>query len=415
MQGGLTWIVGTIYMDMPLKPQVLQDLAADVDLSTAIPSQVWRDPRRDIIQLEDESGRICIVGKKLLEQPLCTGIVVAVLGSETSSEEFDVIDIIYAGTSDLSYDREVVQDLERESGFTSDEDQPGIYVAFLSGLRIGSSETDSLMLNLLADYLCGELLDGSDQKRTTRISSLVIIGNSISPGTVVLDDAMSRRLTKNKKYGYDSASFDPRPIASIDGFLTEVCHSLDVVLIPGELDPTNSTLPQQPINKIMLPQASTHIGSSLQLATNPTFITAADCSIFATSGQTIDDIIHYVNIEPVDITGISTDSVEVDPLDVVECTLKWGHVAPTAPDTLWTYPFSDKDPFILRDCPDIYAIGNRTKFDHRNLRQAQTEEARTCTLVSIPSFFETGDLILLNTRTREVEAVHFSQATNTEI
>lgn len=404
-------------MDMPLKPQVLQDLAADVDLAAAVPTQSWRDPRRDTIQLEDESGRICIVGKTLLEQPLCTGIVVAILGSETSSEEFDVIDIIYAGNTDLLYDREV-ETVEEERNLIIEPTghHAETYIAFLSGLQAGLPEGESsLMLDLLADYLCGELLEGADQQHTTKISTLVMVGNNISPSTMILDDAMSRKLTKNKKYGYDSALFDPRPIASIDGFLDEICHSLDIVLLPGETDPTNSTLPQQPINKIMLPQASKHVGSSLQLATNPTFVTAAQCSIFATSGQTIDDIIHYVNTDPIEITDASNDSVEADVLDVVECTIKWGHVAPTAPDTLWTYPYSDKDPFILSDCPDIYVVGNRTKFEYRNLRQHRAEDARICTIISVPSFHDSGNLILLNTRTRQVELINFSNATTTSV
>ena len=31
-QGELGWVVGTVYMDLPLKPNVLEDLARDVSL-----------------------------------------------------------------------------------------------------------------------------------------------------------------------------------------------------------------------------------------------------------------------------------------------------------------------------------------------------------------------------------------------
>ena len=33
----------------------------------------------------------------------------------------------------------------------------------------------------------------------------------------------------------------------------------------------------------------------------------------------------------------------------MEAILDWGHLAPTAPDTLSVYPFTTDDPFLLRD------------------------------------------------------------------
>lgn len=43
--------------------------------------------------------------------------------------------------------------------------------------------------------------------------------------------------------------------------------SVPVDVMPGEFDPTNYTLPQQPLHHCMLPLASTY--STLQLVTNP--------------------------------------------------------------------------------------------------------------------------------------------------
>jgi len=49
--------------------------------------------------LEDESGRIRLIGigKVLDETPLVTGIIVGVLGVETSSGDFEVVDICFPG------------------------------------------------------------------------------------------------------------------------------------------------------------------------------------------------------------------------------------------------------------------------------------------------------------------------------
>lgn len=47
--------------------------------------------------LEDESGRIQLVGKRVMEERLVTGVIIAALGIETPTGEFEVVDICYAG------------------------------------------------------------------------------------------------------------------------------------------------------------------------------------------------------------------------------------------------------------------------------------------------------------------------------
>ena len=47
--------------------------------------------------LEDESGRIRLVGEKIKQAGLVTGIIVAVLGMETPAGDFEVIDYCFPG------------------------------------------------------------------------------------------------------------------------------------------------------------------------------------------------------------------------------------------------------------------------------------------------------------------------------
>ena len=47
--------------------------------------------------LEDESGRIRLIGKILEDTPLVTGVILGVLGAETSSGDFEVIDVCFPG------------------------------------------------------------------------------------------------------------------------------------------------------------------------------------------------------------------------------------------------------------------------------------------------------------------------------
>lgn len=47
--------------------------------------------------LEDESGRIRLIGKVLEDTSLVTGVIVGVLGAETSSGDFEAIDLCFPG------------------------------------------------------------------------------------------------------------------------------------------------------------------------------------------------------------------------------------------------------------------------------------------------------------------------------
>ena len=51
----------------------------------------------DAVMLEDESGRIHLVGERLKRQPLVTGIIMAALGMETPTGEFEVVDLCFPG------------------------------------------------------------------------------------------------------------------------------------------------------------------------------------------------------------------------------------------------------------------------------------------------------------------------------
>lgn len=47
--------------------------------------------------LEDESGRIKLVGERVKNARLVTGVILGALGIETPNGEFEVVDLCYAG------------------------------------------------------------------------------------------------------------------------------------------------------------------------------------------------------------------------------------------------------------------------------------------------------------------------------
>ncbi|CAN8318364.1 unnamed protein product [Cochlearia groenlandica] len=110
-----------------------------------------------------------------------------------------------------------------------------------------------------------------------------------------------------------------------------------------------------------------------------------------TSGQNIDDLEKYSEAE--------------SKIDFVERTLRWRHLAPTAPNTLGCYPFTDRDPFLIETCPHVYFVGNQDKFDNRLLKGSEGQLVR---LICVPKFSETGIAVVVNIRNLECHTISFS-------
>ncbi|KAG0031387.1 hypothetical protein BGZ81_001295 [Podila clonocystis] len=369
-QGEISFLVGTVYMDMKLKPNILNDITKDHWIA-AQPDRPKYTDDDDSVYLEDESGRVKLVGAKISSDFFVTGVVMGVLGSEDVNGDFKVVDICYAEAAD------------QESVSHMETDESDKYVALVSGLGIGGPNFKPLELDLLAEYLTGDLGASKDQVDCSNIVRVIVAGNSIFTPEVVEDD------TKTKKYGYDRSTFDTEPTTIFDGFLQEICSSVPVDIMPGDKDPSSVTLPQQPVHPALLPSAREY--STFHSVTNPYWTSIDNTTLLGTSGQTVDDIYKYVQSE--------------DRLEMAVKTLAWRHMAPTAPDTLWCYPFKDRDPFILNQTPHIYFIGNQDKFASQLVTGKQGQRTR---VVTLPSFASTGTIALVNLRTLDCHSLNFS-------
>lgn len=92
-------------------------------------------------------------------------------------------------------------------------------------------------------------------------------------------------------------------------------------------------------------------------------------------------------------------------LSLAESTLRWRHIAPTAPDTLWCHPYFDGDPFVIKETPDIYVLGDQPKLQTKLVADG---EGKKCRIILVPRFAETGMLVLVNLRTLDVRSIRFS-------
>lgn len=299
--------------------------------------------------LEDESGRLRLIGSPLASEMLVTGCIIAVMGTENANGDFEVVDI---KVPDLPPQPErwhaadpPARNGARKKIKLDDEDEDedmdkpvasGKKIAIVSGLGFsGTNSEHSLELNLLTEFLLGEALDSATQESVSQISRLIIAGNSIALDTeAVSHDTIGnakKATAAHKKYGYDSSAYNPAPTTHLDNFLACLLPTIPITLMPGFTDPANVSLPQQPIHSAMFPQARAYgtmppsAGKERQpgwfdSVTNPWDGEIEGWKVLGTGGQNVDDVFKYVESE--------------DRLGMMEAMCRWRCCAPTAPDTL---------------------------------------------------------------------------------
>lgn len=199
--------------------------------------------------------------------------------------------------------------------------------------------------------------------------------------------------------------------------------------MPGATDPANVAVPQQPFHPCLFPHGSRYtslervsnpyqyrldgvsvLGHSGQPVRDIARLTHGDMFKWATPhhgehrrpGTSASDATpaelstacptaaapetEEADGEPADTPMVVDDAVDeettvdVDPkpkrlkvdfqsatrrLDILKKTLEWGHLCPTAPDTIPSYPFADRDPYILTDhnMPQVLYAGNQVRCD----------------------------------------------------
>ncbi|KAK3148497.1 hypothetical protein QOZ80_3BG0295770 [Eleusine coracana subsp. coracana] len=356
-------IVGTLYKHMKLKPSILDEYSKERSAIPLVKPHNFMHPDDHLI-LEDESGRVTLAGA-IAPAEYVTGVVLALRGKETSAGNFLVEDVLEAGLP------------HQTSLSAADEDK---YVVFVSGLSVGSATFNPLQFQLLIDHITGHLGDENEQSIASKIARVVVAGNSVH---------ISPRFLNGQMVASKDQSRIAEPIKELDIMLTQLVASLPVDIMPGCHDPANFSLPQQPLHRCLFSGASTY--NTFSSCSNPHQFELDSVKFIGTSGQTIDDLYKYSDAK--------------DRLEFMERTLRWRHLAPTAPNSLGCYPYTDKDPFLIDSCPHVYFVGNQDKYETRLFEGPEKQKVR---LICIPRFSDSGVAVMLNLRNLECSTLSFS-------
>ena len=263
-----------------------------------------------------------------------------------------------------------------------------------SGLRVGDDAASSaLNLELMCDYVTGNLGGANDQGVAASIARVIICGGALPEADVPAQSLDGR-----------AQAAVARPLRQLDVLLTTLAASVPVDLMPGDGDPTNQALPQQPLHPCLFPEAKRFSPQTFASCTNPHDFTVGGVDFLGTAGQNVSNLAAYSDVVE-GVEGGAGDDDAGEALDLLEATVRWQHVAPSAPDTLACYPYKDRDPFFIERSPHVYFAGMQPAFGCRKVRVDDVET--TC--VAVPDFSKTGTVVLLNVDTLECHAVTFGR------
>jgi DNA polymerase delta subunit 2 len=431
-------------------------------------SYLFDSEKGDVLHLEDESGRVELApedethdamsvdvdggsfkkSNALDPNNLATGVVAAVVGKVCATKGImKVHSIHFAGVplpdaTSRAMNNDAMQIEEEEH-----------VLLLVSGLGCGSdSPTDgetgaslALRREMLLEYLTDPSLSNG-----ASVCRVIIAGGGVSPSNQSAGDIGPGGPNKeNSKKNYnkvakskssktsDAANHMAFSLRELDLFISELLSSgIPVDYIPGWHDPTNANWPQRPLHSCLLPLSCTFVDlfsrctnpyeGTLGVARSRNGAKNAEISmkVLGSDGLSVADLRRFLSksdsTKDNDAEKNDVDDAKVSScMDALHKTLKYGHMAPTGPDSLPTFPSSESDPFVLSSRPDVYFVGNCDKFetrlvnvDGKTIDESGDDKVGKCMtrLVCVPSFALTGEVVLVKLKSLECEVVSFNDA-----
>jgi len=372
---GKACMVGTIFKCMPKKPAALDEFVGKND-KVEIKPQCYTSEEDQVI-LEDKMSRIELyLGDGMKKDELYTGMVVAVTGEVRVDKSFQAEQIILPGPAPS-----VPRSLP-EAGEASNK-----YIALVSGIQFGNPNYDMVSLQVLIDWIEGYLGGDTDVEQASKIVRVVLAGETFYPNETDKKDVVDLALRTKRQRNLDNDQAF-MVIEEIDAWISKLSESVEVDMMPGSTDPSNFYLPQQPFHHCLLPKSCAN--SLFHTVTNPHSSVVDGVHFLGIAGQNVADQKLYGSIE--------------ETLTLMQQHMETRNICPTAPDTLGCFPFQQEDPFILKQSPHVYFVGNQDKFESKLIDGADGQKIR---LVSIPSFWKSREVVLVNLGSLECKTVSF--------
>mmetsp|Transcript_88103 Transcript_88103/g.272967 ORF Transcript_88103/g.272967 Transcript_88103/m.272967 type:complete len:690 (+) Transcript_88103:54-2123(+) len=357
-------IIGVLFKELKGRPNVIEQykdmksITALRENSSAMAMQRLHT-ERDTLWLEDSSMRLQLIASGEQVASLPTGAIVGVRGSATEDGHFKVSAICFPRMA--SPPPLPVPAAEGE----------GPFLALLSGLAFGrEAEGSEGLAEARARAVAFLLGEGGASEAVQRV---IVCGGVFEAGS--------------------TGAVSKAALQEADETLARLAGALRVDVMPGRADPTNLTLPQMPLHPHLFKRVR-EFRDSFKSVTNPYECSVDGVSVLGHAGQPVEDILRCTSLG--------------SPLEALAACLRASHIAPTAPDTLPTQPFSGSDPFILGEVPHVFFSGGHAEAAHQWHPSARGAGGTLCAVV--PAFHKKPAVVLVSLRDpRDVRVKEFGE------
>lgn len=331
----------------------------------------------DILRLQDKNESVVLTGEIDVACHI-TGVMVAVYGHESENgNKFVVEDFTYA------------QPAPQKPFIEGREDK---YICLISDLGLSLKMDDKLQCakENLEEFLSGSSGESGTEK-SRKIVRVIIAGNCISE-TAREEEREFELLNVDggdDEWNRKETAYTLESLKMVDQFLKTLGTFVAVDVMPGPNDATSILMPQQPLHPCLIPESSKL--TAIKGVTNPYSASFDGVVVLGSAGQNVKSIYELTN--------------HSETVDILDQTLTWRHIVPSAPDSVSSYPFSSRDPFVIEEMPHIYFAGNQKSFNMK-LREKDASKTR---IISVPSFKLTQTCILVNLKNLKCEVVAFDE------
>ncbi|KAG7368725.1 DNA polymerase alpha/epsilon subunit B [Nitzschia inconspicua] len=348
----------------------------------------------DQLYLEDESGRVIlsldgtrtgVVDHQVYQ--FCTGVVI---GVEGMVDDKGVLHVQYLATP-APLPPPTALAVHNTAGILEPSQPAGYepHLLLVSSLECGDPQVSSLPRELLVGYLQGQFTD-----EASKVARVIVAGSGPSAtdplgGLKELDMFAGIQVSGGSNGG--------------------VGMQIPLDILPSSKDPTTANWPQRPLHSSLLPLSNKDNQRMVMSTPNPYEAIHGTKSVMGTDGLNVRDLQkHILKPNPNDKDEAPVPLTE---LEALEQTLRWAHLCPTGPDHLGMVP--SNDPMEMgKTTPHVYFCGNceegfATKLLGYNEDEDDDDVKSKTRLVCIPKFSETGEAVLVNLRTLDVELIRF--------
>jgi DNA polymerase delta subunit 2 len=338
----------------------------------------------DQLYLEDESGRVVLSFEKDQDSSeiyqFCTGVVVGMEGTVDDKGILYVHRIVSPAPMPPPTSSNNNHNLAASPSEPAGHDP---HVLLVSSLECGDPQVSSLPREMLVGYLQGQFTSAA-----AKVARIVVAGSGPSA-----NDALGGLKEFDMFVGLQLAGSNSLRIP--------------VDIVPSAKDPTTANWPQRPMHSSLLP-LSTRDKKMVMTTPNPYEAVYGEKVVLGTDGLNVRDLQQAILKKPneEDATEETSSPQPLTELEALEQTLRWAHLCPTGPDRLGMVP--TEDPMVMdKTTPHLYFCGNCEEGFATKLINNGDDTEKMTRLVCIPKFSQTGEAVLVNLVSLDVELLRF--------